>query len=141
MQQLAVHTRGGVVKAGDPLMVIVPESATLELEAMVLNKDIGFVHEGQPVEIKLEAFPFTKYGVIDGEVAHIARDAVNDEKLGLVYPTRVLMKENTIRVSGRDVLLGPGMAATAEIRTGKRRLIEFFLAPLLRYKDEALRER
>ena len=122
-------------------MVIVPESATLELEAMVLNKDIGFVHEGQPVEIKLEAFPFTKYGVIDGEVAHIARDAVNDEKLGLVYPTRVLMKENTIRVSGRDVLLGPGMAATAEIRTGKRRLIEFFLAPLLRYKDEALRER
>jgi len=141
VQQLAVHTRGGVVKAGDPLMVIVPESATLELEAMVLNKDIGFVHEGQPVEIKLEAFPFTKYGVIDGEVAHIARDAVNDEKLGLVYPTRVLMKENTIRVSGRDVLLGPGMAATAEIRTGKRRLIEFFLAPLLRYKDEALRER
>lgn len=141
VQQLAIHTIGGVVQAGDPLMVIVPKDRTLTVEVNVLNKDIGFVREGQKVEVKLEAFPFTKYGVIHGTLQHIAKNAVADENLGLVYPSRILIEKSTIRVRGKDINLSPGMALTAEIKTGKRRLIEFILSPLLRYKDESLRER
>ncbi|MFN3231364.1 MAG: HlyD family type I secretion periplasmic adaptor subunit [Alphaproteobacteria bacterium] len=145
VQQRAIHTIGGVVQPGEPVMVIVPGTAEggveLQVEALVLNKDIGFVHEGQPVEVKLEAFPFTKYGVIHGTVERIATDAVQDEHLGLVYPAKVSMDATTIMANGRVVNLGPGMSVTAEIKTGKRRLIEFVLSPLLRYQDEALRER
>ncbi|WP_138379543.1 HlyD family type I secretion periplasmic adaptor subunit [Luteithermobacter gelatinilyticus] len=141
VQQLAVHTIGGVVNAGDALMVVVPDGSALMVEAHVLNKDIGFVREGQAVEVKLEAFPFTKYGVIPGRLDHLAQDAVNDENLGLVYPARISIERSTIHVNGKEVPLGPGMALTAEIKTGQRRLIEFLLSPLLRYKDESLRER
>ena len=141
VQQLAIHTVGGVVQAGDALMVVVPSDITLQVEANVLNKDIGFVHEGQEVEVKLEAFPFTKYGVIHGRLDHLARDAVQDEHLGLIYPAKISIEKNSIMVEGKEVNLGPGMALTAEIKTGKRRLIEFILSPLLRYKDESMRER
>lgn len=141
VQQLSIHTVGGVVQAGDPLMVVIPKGNSLIVEANILNKDIGFVFEGQKVEVKLEAFPFTKYGVIHGTLEHLAKDAVNDENLGLIYPARIVMKKTVIRVKGKDIKLGPGMAVTAEIKTGKRRIIEFILSPLLRYKDESLRER
>ena len=141
IQQLAVHTIGGVVNAGDPLMVIVPDERILTVEANVLNKDIGFVNEGQPVEVKFEAFPFTKYGVIHGEVLSIAQNAVADENLGLVYPARVSLDAATIAVNGKEVNISPGMAVTAEVKTNQKRLIEFILSPLLRYKDESLRER
>ncbi|PHZ84026.1 HlyD family type I secretion periplasmic adaptor subunit [Paremcibacter congregatus] len=141
VQQLGVHTIGGVVQAGDALMVLVPNDRTLMVEANILNKDIGFVTAGQQVEVKLEAFPFTKYGVIHGEVIHLAQNAVADENLGLIYPARISLKTSTIRVRGKDINLSPGMSVTAEVKTGKRRLIEFLLSPLLRYKDESLRER
>lgn len=141
VQQLAVHTIGGVVQAGDPLMVIVPAETELEVEALVLNKDIGFVETGQETELKLEAFPFTKYGVIDGTILDLGNDAIQDENLGLVYPARISMQASSIKVRDKYVRLGPGMAVTAEIKTGKRRLIEFILSPLLRYKDESLTER
>jgi len=141
VQQLSIHTIGGVVQAGDPLLVVVPRARTLTAEVNVLNKDIGFVTQGQNVEVKLEAFPFTKYGVIHGKVLHLAQNAVQDENLGLVYPTRISLDKSTIRVRGNDINLSPGMAVTAEVKTGKRRLIEFILSPLLRYKDESLRER
>jgi len=141
VQQLSIHTIGGVVQAGDALMVVVPEERTLTVEANILNKDIGFVTAGQDVEVKLEAFPFTKYGVIHGKVLHLAQNAVADEDLGLIYPARISLASSTIRVRGKDITLSPGMAVTAEVKTGKRRLIEFLLSPLLRYKDESLRER
>ena len=141
IQQLAVHTIGGVVQPAEPVMVLVPGDGELLVEALVLNKDIGFVHIGDKVEIKLEAFPFTKYGVIDGMLEDLSTDAIQDENLGLVYAARIAMDADTIRVNGRNVRLGPGMATTAEIKTGKRRLIEFLLSPLLRYKDEAFTER
>jgi len=141
VQQLAIHTIGGVVNAGDPLMVVVPAGTTLMVEANVLNKDIGFVHAGQEVEVKLEAFPFTKYGVIHGKLEHLAQDAVADEQLGLIYPARITLEKDFITVRGKDVNLSPGMSLSAEIKTGKRRLIEFILSPLLRYKDESMRER
>jgi len=141
IQQLAVHTIGGVVKSGDALMAIVPADRVLQVEAKILNKDIGFVKEGQEVEVKLEAFPFTKYGVISGTVESIDLDAVQDEQLGLVYPARISMNKQIMRVNDKDVPITPGMSLTAEVKTGQRRIIEFVMAPIFRYQDEALRER
>ena len=122
-------------------MVIVPADATLEIEAMVLNKDKGFVRAGQPAEIKVETFTFTKYGTIDGEVITLAQDAVEDERMGLVYPARISMQEKTVMVQGEPVALTPGMSVTVEVKTGERRIIEFLLSPLLRAVDESLVER
>ncbi len=141
VQQLDVHTVGGVVTPAQPLMVVVPADAPLEIEAMVLNKDKGFVAAGQVVEIKIESFPFTKYGTIDGSLSHVSGDAIQDEDLGPVYTARVAMDKTTIQVEGDTTPLGPGMAVTVEIKTGKRRVIEYVISPLLRYKDESLRER
>lgn len=141
VQQLAVHTVGGVVTPAQPLMVIVPLDNPLEVEALVPNKDIGFVHAGQVVEVKVETFPFTRYGTIAGEVLDVSSDAVQDEKLGLVFTARVRLAHDTLQVDGRTVRVSPGMAVIVEVKTGTRRLIEFFLGPLLRYADEGLRER
>ena len=141
VQQLSVHTIGAVVRPADPLLVVVPGEGELIVEAMILNKDIGFVAEGDTVEVKLEAFPFTRYGVIDGVLENISTDAIQDEQLGLVYQARVKLDTQMIQIRGREIALSPGMTATAEIKTGTRRIIEFVLSPLLRYRDEALRER
>ncbi len=141
VQQLSVHTLGGVVTPAQELMVIVPESAGLEIEAYVENKDIGFVREGQTVAVKLEAFPFTKYGVLDGEIKDLSEDAISDEDKGLIYKARVSLKQTVIPVEGKMVKLGPGMAVSCEIKTGQRRVIEFFLAPLIKYQQESIRER
>ena len=122
-------------------MLIVPDEEILEVEALLENKDIGFVEEGQQVEVKIDAFPFTKYGTIDGELIDISNDAVMDEAKGLVFKTQVTLAQSVIQVSKRSVNLTPGMSVTVEVKTGKRRVIEFFLAPLLRYKQESIRER
>ncbi len=141
VQQLAVHTVGGVVNPAQRLMIVVPTGAALEVEAMAANKDIGFVRAGQEAAIKVESFPFTRYGTIGGTVAHISADSVADERLGLVYPMRVAMASDRILVGSAWTPLAPGMAVTVEVKTGQRRAIEFFLSPFLRYRDEALRER
>jgi len=138
---LAIFTVGGVVSTKDVLLRIVPADSELLLETTVLNQDIGFVEVGQAVEIKLETFPFTRYGLIDGEVKEVWRDAIQDEKKGLVYKAEVALKQNKIRVGDRWIPLAPGMAAQAEIRTGDRPVIQYFMSPLLRYRSEALRER
>lgn len=138
--QLAVHTLGGVVKPADALLAIVPKGEELIVEAMVLNKDIGFVREGQPAEVKLEAFPFTRYGVINGTVERISRDSVEHKELGLVFPCLVSLKATHIDV-GTPIALEAGFAASAEIKTGQRRIIEFLLSPLSRRLQEAGRER
>jgi len=141
VHQVAVHTIGGVVKPAEPLMWIVPDDTELEVEAWINNRDIGFVRTDDAVEVKVETFPFTKYGTLPGRVAGISQDAVSDESRGLVYKARILLDESTIGVNGRPVRLEPGMAVTAEVRTGDRRLIEFLMSPLLRYRDEFARER
>jgi hemolysin D len=142
VQQLQVNTIGAVVKPADPILVVVPEGATLFVEANVLNRDIGFVREGQDVRVKLEAFPFTRYGVVDGKLAILSRDAVQDEKLGLVFPARIELSKFTVSVGkGKSTAMSPGMAVSAEIRTGQRRIIEFLLSPLSRNIQEAGRER
>jgi hemolysin D len=141
VQQLAIHTVGGVVTAAQQLMVVVPQEHQLEIEAWVENKDIGFVKEGQSVEVKVEAFPFTRYGLIDGTMLSISNDAVPLEKGALVYAARVSMARSTIQVEDKLVNLSPGMSVSVEIKTGQRRLIEFFLSPLLKYGQESIRER
>ena len=141
VQQLAVHTIGGVVVPAQQLMVIVPANSQIEIEAMILNKDVGFVSVGHPTEIKIESFPFTRYGTIQGSVVNVSRDAIQDDKLGLIYPARISIDQSHILVGDQYVLLSPGMAATVEIKTGKRKMIEYLLAPLQRYRSESMRER
>ncbi len=140
VQQLAVHTVGDVVQTGERLMIVVPDGTTLEVEAMLPNKDNGFVHAGQSARIKVEAFPFTRYGLIEGTVRSVSNDAVALDE-GLVFPVRIAVKRDTIMAHGRHMKLTPGMAVTAEIRTGDRRIIDYLLSPLARYADEAMRER
>lgn len=141
VRQLAVHTVGEVVTTDQQIMIIVPEDSGLEVEAMLLNKDKGFVIVEQAAEIKIDAFPFTKYGTIDGVVLDVSNDAIEQEGTGLVFPVRVSMDRDTMRAAGEDRALTPGMSVTVEVKTGQRRVIEYLLTPLLRYRDEAIRER
>lgn len=141
VQQLVYHTRGGVVEKAKPIMNIVPEDYQLEAEVMILNKDIGFVKPEQEVEIKIDSFPFTKYGTIAGKVRNISGDAIKDEKLGLVYNSRLKLADNKINADGKLIQLKPGMGITAEIKTGKRRVLEYLLSPIVKYMDESMRER
>jgi hemolysin D len=156
VQQLAISTVGGVVQPAQALMIIVPDDASMVVEANIMNKDIGFIREGQPVRVKLEAFNFTDYGVIPGVVESISRDAIDmsqpgqqqrdqqgraQAQQGLVYAARIRLSQRTIRVRGRKQIIGPGLAAQAEIKTGERRIIDFVLSPIARTMDEAGRER
>jgi len=140
VQQLSVHTLGGVVTTAQTLMEIVPNDA-LEVQAQLLNKDVGFVTVGQQVAVKIEAFPYTRYGYIDGTVIEVANNAAQDKKLGLVFPVRVRLDASRIKVDNRWIMLTPGMAVTADIRTGRRSVIGYFLDPLIRTTTESLHER
>jgi hemolysin D len=141
VQQLSVHTVGGVVTPAQELLIVVPQDHPVEVEAQVENKDVGFVKNGQIVEIKVETFPFTLYGTIPGKVLSMSDDAVPIEKVGLIYPTRVSMDRSTIHVEGKEVNLSPGMAVTVDVKTGRRRVIEYLLSPLLKSVKESIRER
>ena len=144
VQQLAVHTVGGVVTPAQPLLIVVPRDHPVEVEAMIENKDIGFVKEGQPVEIKVETFPFTLYGTIPGKVLNVSDDAIpldKERKGGLVYTSRVSMDRATMQVEDKQIHLSPGMAVTVEIKTGHRRVMEYLLSPLLKSMKESMRER
>lgn len=162
VQQLAVHSIGGVVTPAQTLMVLVPSGGGLEIEAMISNRDIGFVMEGQQVAIKVDTFSFTRYGLRKGEVLSVSQDAIvrtkppekgGDPAVGpetsssepkgqeLVYSARVSLDRPQMEIDGRIVNLAPGMAVTAEIKTGSRRIVEYLVSPLLRYSHESLRER
>ncbi|HHH1986476.1 TPA: HlyD family type I secretion periplasmic adaptor subunit [Yersinia enterocolitica] len=141
IQQSSVHTLGGVVTSAQPLMVLVPESHQLELDVMILNKDIGFVLPGQAVEVKIDSFPYTRFGTLSGEVKHISLDAMEDQQQGLVFPARIRLDSDTLTVEGKPVRLSAGMSVSAEIKTGRRRVIDYLLSPLQQYQSEAMRER
>lgn len=141
VQQLAAHTEGGVVTEAQPLMVIVPEDAQVMAEVTLENKDIGFVNAGQPAAIKLETFPYTRYGTVAATVKTVTADAVNDEKRGAIFPVTLSLDATTIDVDGKTIKLSPGMNVTAEIKTGKRRVIEYLLSPVQQATSESLRER
>jgi len=141
VQQLKVFTIGGVVTAAQPILTIVPVHDGLEIEAFIQNKDIGFVKENQDATIKIEAFPYTKFGTIPGKIKSISMDAVNDPQKGLLYSTRVSLLKDYLIVEKKKVPLSPGMAVSVEIKTGKRRVIEYFLSPVLTQTNESLKER
>ena len=141
VQQLAVRTVGGVVTEAQVLMVVVPKDDALEVEAFLENKDIGFVDAGQVAEVKVETFPFTRYGTIPASLVHVSRDAINDEKRGPIYSARARLQRATMQVEDKTVNLSAGMAVSLEVKTGKRRVIEYFLSPLLQRGSESLRER
>jgi hemolysin D len=141
VQQLKVHTVGGVVTPAEQLMVIVPNGQPLEVEALVLNRDIGFVTEGQQATVKVDAFPFTRYGSLNGDLITVSRDAASDERLGLIYPSRLRLEKTSMLIDSKQVDLSAGMAVTIEIKTGQRRLIEYFLSPLMQAADESIKER
>jgi hemolysin D len=143
VQQIALTTVGGVVTQAQALMTIVPFSAALEVETQVMNRDVGYLKVGQRVINKVETFDFTRFGYIEGTVQWVGTDAVNDQKLGPVYPVRILLKagETPNVVNGLRGAVTAGMSITSDIRTGERRMIEYFIAPMLRYQQESLRER
>lgn len=135
---LASYTIGGVVTEAQPMVTIVPLGTPLIIEAMALNQDIGFLKLGQEAEIKLDTFPFQKYGTIKGKVVWLAPDATDDEKLGPVYKMKVELDRWQIEVDGKNIPLSPGMSLSVEVKTNKRRVIEFFLSPIIKYAKESL---
>src|SRR5262249_46794647 len=159
VQQLVVHTIGGVVTPAQALMVVVPAGSPLEIEAMIQNKDVGFVHDGDDAELKVDTFNFTKYGLLHGKVLNGSGDSIQRDKSPaaaqqssgsktsgsqdrssepagqeLVYSARVSLDRTRMQIDDRMVDLAPGMAVTVEIKTGQRRIIEYLLSPLLRYR-------
>jgi hemolysin D len=162
VQQLSVYTVGGVVTPAQQLAVVVPSDAVLEIEARISNRDIGFVHVGQVAAIKVDAFNFTRYGIFRGRVVSVSRDAIvrdvppdktkdnsadaegtSSEPKGqeLGYAARISLDQTQIQVGDTLASLSPGMAVTVEVNTGSRRVISYLLSPLLKYKQDALRER
>jgi hemolysin D len=148
VQQLAVHTEGGVVTPAEVLLVLVPDRAQVTAEVKLQNQDIGFVREGQNAEIKLETFPFTRYGTIKATVSTITADAVVDKQPkdpsgteSAYFPARLTLARGDIDVDGRRIRLSPGMNLSAEIVTGKRRVIDYLLSPVRQHLSEAGIER
>jgi hemolysin D len=160
VQQLAIHTVGGVVTPAQSLLVIVPSDSRLEIEATVSNRDVGFVHAGQEAEIKIDTFNFTRYGLLHGQVLSVSQDAIIHERqndrpgeLGtqndssepkgqeLNYSARISLDRTQMQIDDRMVNLSAGMAVTVEIKTGSRMILSYLLSPLLRYRKESLRER
>ncbi len=141
VQQLAVHTVGGVVTPAQPLMYLVPDGQPVEVEAMLENKDVGFVHAGQSVTVKIETFTFTKYGTVSGVVKSVSTDAIEDEKRGLIYSSKISLSTDHLVIDGHSTALSPGMGVSAEIKIDRRRIIEYFLSPLQKHMSESMTER
>jgi membrane fusion protein, hemolysin D len=159
VQQLGIHTIGGVVTPAQALMAIVPVETRLEIEAMISNRDIGFVEVGQDAAIKVDTFNFTRYGLLSGKVVTVSHDAITRDKpmidkpqgaetsrsepkgQELIYAARVSLDRTHMQIENKTVNLSPGMAVAVEIKTGSRRIISYLLSPLIRYKHESLRER
>ncbi|MCT4662028.1 MAG: HlyD family type I secretion periplasmic adaptor subunit [Tissierellales bacterium] len=135
VQSISENTIGGVVAAGKSIVSIVPDGSELVIEASVLNRDIGFIEVGQEAEIKFDAFPFQRYGVIEGEVVYISPDAVRDQQLGYVYKAKVRMDKNFIHIGNKDVDITPGMTVTVEAKVGERRIIDFFIPGIKSFKE------
>lgn len=141
VQQLSVNTIGGVVTDAQTLMLIVPKGDFLEAEVELPNKDIGFVNIGQKAGLKIETFDFTLYGIVGAEVIDITADAIENETTGLVYKMRLRLKQNKLFIEDKWINLIPGMSITAEIKTSKRRIIDYFLSPIKGTSDSSLKER
>ncbi|MGE3771385.1 MAG: HlyD family type I secretion periplasmic adaptor subunit [Gammaproteobacteria bacterium] len=139
VQQLAVHTEGGVVGPVEPLMAIAPAASPLEVEARVAQRDIGFVRIGQRAVIKFDAYDYTRYGTLNGRVARLSDDAVHQPDEEPYFLAQIAL--DSTRLPGRSLVVEPGMRATVELAMGRRRVVQYLLSPLLRYTHEAARER
>lgn len=139
VNELFINTIGGVATAAQQLISVVPVHTKLLAKAQVLlNKDIGFITAGQECVLKMETFDFQKYGKISGKVKHISADSIDNEKLGRVYEIYVEPDNTTLMVDGKPANITSGMNLTAEVKVGKRRIIEFFIYPMIKYLDEGL---
>lgn len=138
VDKLFIHTIGGVVTPAQQLFAITPDNTPILVKAIVLNQDIGFVKEGMPASIKIDTFSFQKYGMIEGRVKTVSKNSIEDEKLGRVYEVYITPLSHTLKVEGKNEEIRTGMSLNAEINVGKRRIIEFFIYPLIKYLDEGL---
>ena len=141
VSNLQVHTLGSVVTTAQALMELVPEGTRLEIETWAQNKDIGFLQEGQEADVKIESFDYQKYGVVSAKLTNISPNSIEDPEQGRVYRLLLTPEKDTIDIEGRKVPLSSGMNVTAEIKTRKKHIYEFFLEPFKTYKSEFLRER
>jgi hemolysin D len=154
VNELSVHTLHGVVTPAQRLMSIVPDGGNLIIEARLENRDIGFVHEGQPAKVKVETFNFTRYGILDGRVVGVSRDVVgpdearpqteqptNPQAAAPAYVARIALAKTSMMIDGQLEQLQPGMSVTADIRTGSRTIVDYLLSPLRRRTQESLHER
>jgi len=135
---LFIHTMGGVVTPAQKLLSVVPNTSPLVIKATVMSKDIGFIKEGMPVLVKVDTFDFQKYGMINGIVKKIAKDSIDDQKLGPIYDVYVTPLNKTLMVEGKETPISTGMSLTAEIKINKRRIIEFFIYPMIKYWNQAI---
>jgi hemolysin D len=167
LQQVAVTTIGQVVTTGQQLMTVVPSEGVLQVEAYVSNLDIGFVKVGQHAEIKIDAFPFTRFGTLRGTVTKVASDAIDEQEAkraqanaiapangapaspnaapgqpqSFVFPITIALEASAMKIDGTIVALTPGMTVSAEIKTDSRRVIDYLLSPIAKVTSEALKER
>lgn len=140
VHQINVHTVGGVIGAAQPLMSLVPIDDPLEVEVVLANKDIGRLRPGMTAQVKVDTFPYTRFGTVPATLRLISADAVNDERLGLIYKARLTLSKTELS-SGTDVhKLSPGMTTAVEIKIGYRRVIHYFLDPFLRSMGESIHE-
>jgi hemolysin D len=135
---LLIHTIGGVVTPAEKLLSIVPVDAPLVVKATVSNNDIGFIKEEMQVSIKIDTFDFQKYGIVNGVVDKISKDSIDDPKLGPVYDVYITPLNKSLIIEGKPVLISSGMSLSAEIKVGKRRIIEFFIYPMIKYWNQAI---
>lgn len=139
VNKILVHTIGGVVTPAEQLMTIVPDNVPVKIKATVLNNDIGFVEKDMPVSIKVDTYNFQKYGILDGVVTLVGSNSIQDERLGEIFEVYIKPKNHTLMVEGKEQSIKIGMTTTNEIKIGKRRIIEFFIYPLIKYLDESIK--
>jgi hemolysin D len=136
--KLMINTIGGVVTPAEKLISIVPKDSPLIVKVNVLNQDIGFIKKDMNSKIKIDTFSFQKYGFFEGKIINVGNFSIDDEKLGPVYEVKIEPNGKTLNVEGKERYLEAGMSVTAEIKVGKRRVIEFFIYPIIQYLDEGL---
>jgi len=141
VNKVLIHTIGGVVTPAEKIMTIVPKSAKMVVKAQVLNQDVGFIEADMPVSIKIDTYNFQKYGILNGKVTLVSPNSIEDEKLGPIYEVYIEPQNTTLLVEGKDQSIKFGMTTTNEIKIGKRRIIEFFIYPLIKYMDESIKVR
>jgi hemolysin D len=138
VSKVSINTIGAVVTPAQELVAVIPKNAPMQLKAIVENKDIGFIKRGMEAAIKIDTYDYQKYGLLKGEVQKISPNAIEDKKLGLIYEVYIEPKKNYLEVDGEKRYLIPGMSATAELKVGERRIIEFFIYPLIKYYKEGV---